>query len=155
MTTLPPSVSRLSGQCGILNISQPYRPPRTVTGEKKNVELGLVSEDYNTWNLTLPVVLVCEGKSWSVTWREEHRPMELKRTFGSKKDYILVSGRKLLNEELHNLYCSLRQIWITTSRRMRWVGHWARMWRTQIRIEFWWGIQKQGEHWDDVDWGGP
>jgi hypothetical protein len=29
---LPLSVSRLSTQCGILNISQPYRSPRPVTG---------------------------------------------------------------------------------------------------------------------------
>jgi hypothetical protein len=32
LTTLPPSMSQLSKQCGILNISQPYRPPWPVTG---------------------------------------------------------------------------------------------------------------------------
>jgi hypothetical protein len=32
LTTLPPFVSRLSRQCGILNNSQSYRPPRPVTG---------------------------------------------------------------------------------------------------------------------------
>jgi hypothetical protein len=31
LTTLPPSVSRLPRQSGILNTSQPYRPPRSVT----------------------------------------------------------------------------------------------------------------------------
>jgi hypothetical protein len=32
LTTLPPSVRGLFTQCGILNILQPYRPPRPVTG---------------------------------------------------------------------------------------------------------------------------
>jgi hypothetical protein len=44
------------------------------------------------------------------------------------KFFILTGGwRKLHNEELHNLYSSPSIIRMIKSRRMRWVGHVARM----------------------------
>ena len=58
----------------------------------------------------LPVVLYgCE--TWSLTLREQHRlrvfeNRVLRRIFGPKRDGVTGEWRKLLNEELNDLYCS-------------------------------------------------
>jgi hypothetical protein len=50
-----------------------------------------------------------------------------RRIFGPKRDEVTGDWRKLHNEELHNLYSSPSIIRIIKLRRMRWVGHVARM----------------------------
>jgi hypothetical protein len=69
---------------------------------------------------------------WSLTLREEHRlrvfeDWALRRTFGPKRDEVTGELRKLHNEELRDLYLSPDIIRTINSRRMRWVGHVARM----------------------------
>jgi hypothetical protein len=66
-----------------------------------------------------------------LTW-EEHRlrvfeNRVLRRIFGPKRDEVTVEWRKLHNEELHDLYSSPSITIIIKSRRIRWVGHVARM----------------------------
>jgi hypothetical protein len=51
----------------------------------------------------------------------------LRRIFGPKRDEETGGWRKLHNEEFHKLYSSPIIIRIIKSRRMRWVGHVARM----------------------------
>ena len=67
----------------------------------------------------------CE--TWLLTLREERKlrvfeNMVLRRIFGPTRDW-----RRLRNKELNNLYCSPNIVWVIKSRRMRWVGHVARM----------------------------
>jgi len=51
----------------------------------------------------------------------------LRRIFGHKRDEVTGEWRKLHNEELNDLYCSPTIVQVLKSRRMRWVGHVARM----------------------------
>jgi hypothetical protein len=72
--------------------------------------------------ILLPVVLYgCE--TWSPTLREVHglevfENRVLRRIFGPKRDGVTGEGRKLHNEELHDLYSSPSIIRIMKSRRM-------------------------------------
>jgi hypothetical protein len=56
----------------------------------------------------------------------------LRRIFGPKRGEVTGEWRKLHNEELRDLYSSLRIIRIIKSRRMRWAGHVARMGEEQL-----------------------
>jgi hypothetical protein len=91
----------------------------------KNVKMRI----YKT--IISPVVLYgCE--TWSLTLREEHRLRVFenrvpRRIFGPMRDEVMGGWRKLLNEELRDLYSSPSIIRMVKSRRMRWAGHVAQM----------------------------
>jgi hypothetical protein len=53
--------------------------------------------------------------------------MVLRRIFGPKRDEVTGGWRKLHNEEIHDLYSSPSILRIIELRRMKWVGHVARM----------------------------
>jgi len=47
----------------------------------------------------------------------------LRRIFGHKRDKVRGEWRRLINEEINDLYCSPNMIQLIKSRRMRWAGH--------------------------------
>jgi hypothetical protein len=70
----------------------------------------------------------------------------LRRIFGPKRDEATGEWRKLLNEELRDLYSSPSIIRIIKSRRMKWMGHVARYRRRGTRIDYWWESQRERDH---------
>jgi hypothetical protein len=79
----------------------------------------------------------------------EHRV--LRRIFGSKKKEVTREWRKLLNEELSGLYSSPNNVRLIKSRRMRWVGHVARMRERKGVYRVWWGNLRERDHLEDPD----
>jgi hypothetical protein len=68
-------------------------------------------------------------KTWCVTLREEETVFQdrvLRRIFELRKKELTGGWRKLRNG-FHNLYCSGNIITVLKLRKVRWVGHVARM----------------------------
>jgi hypothetical protein len=60
----------------------------------------------------------------------------LRRIFGPKRDEVTGGWRKLLDEELHGLYCSPSIIRVIKERRMIWAEHVARMGEVRVYTTF-------------------
>ena len=73
----------------------------------------------------------------------------LRRMFGPRGDGVTGDWRKLHNEELNDLYCSPNIVRVIKWRRMRWVGHMARM-TEEVHRGFRCGNTREGVHLGDL-----
>jgi hypothetical protein len=74
----------------------------------------------------------------------------LRRIFGQKRDEVTGGWRKLHNEKLHGLYSSPIIVRVIKARRMRWVGHVARMKEVRGAYKILVGRQDGRNHWEDL-----
>jgi hypothetical protein len=93
----------------------------------KNIKIKI----YRTVSLSVG----CE--TWSLTLREDYRV--LTKISGPKTDKVTRECKTMHNEELYDLSSSTNIIWMSKSRRMRWVGHVARMGERRGAYRVWWG----------------
>jgi len=81
--------------------------------------------------IILPIILYgCE--TWLLTLKEERKlrvfeNMVLRRIFGPRRNKLTGEWRRLHNEDLNDLYSSPNIVQVIKWRRMRLVGHVARM----------------------------
>ena len=71
----------------------------------------------------------------------------LRRIFGPRMDEVTGEWRRLHNEELNDLYSSPNIVRVIKSRRMRLVGHVARMGKERGCLGSWWGNRRERDHW--------
>ena len=57
----------------------------------------------------------------------------LRKVFGPVEEVVLGDWRKMHNMELHELYSSPTIMWVTRSRRMRWVGNVAHLGKPETK----------------------
>jgi hypothetical protein len=67
----------------------------------------------------------------------------LRDMFVSKADDITGDRRKIRNEELHGLYCSLDIVRVIRLRKVRWAEHVACVGKREVQTRFWWGDLKE------------
>jgi len=72
--------------------------------------------------------------------------MVLRRIFGPRRDEVTGEWRRLHNEELNDLYCSPNLLRVIKLRRMRWVGHVARIGEEREVYRVLLGNRREGDH---------